>query len=113
MREIAWVRDLYRCVICGEKVDDGHHRVPKGMGGRSNDEDRHRPDRVVSVCRKHHVPAIHAYPELASTLGYFVLKGENAWEKPIWYPKEGCWFTLTEGGTRIYEQLPTPKIMLT
>ena len=112
MREIAWVRDLYRCVICGERVDDGHHRVAKGMGGRSNDEDRHRPDRVLSCCTRHHIPFIHRFPALSAALGYIVLAGEIAETKPVWYQKEQCWFTLTQGGTRLYCQIPPPKEVL-
>ena len=33
-RAVVWTRDLERCVLCGQRVQDGHHREVQGMGGR-------------------------------------------------------------------------------
>ena len=111
-RAVVWTRDLERCVLCGQRVQDGHHREVQGMGGRAHDDDRHRPDRVLSVCRVDHGLIHGADRELATALGYFVDHSDltvTSEDQPVWYKAEKCWFLLTPGGTRLYHQQPAPK----
>lgn len=110
-RAVAVIRDLNRCVVCGQMWDDGHHRVVQGMGGRAHDEDRHSPEKVVTVCRRCH-GVIHRNRAVAETLGYFVKTGYDPTVVPVWYAQEQCWFTLTPGGTRIYQQMIKPEELL-
>lgn len=105
-REIAWVRDLYRCLICGHQAETGHHRVIQGMGGRSADEYRHSPEKLMSLCHTHHW-RVHHLRSVAADLGYFIKPGEDPLTKPVWSPAEQSWFELTAGGTRL--QFPNWK----
>jgi hypothetical protein len=110
-RAVAVIRDLSRCVVCGQAWDDGHHRVVQGMGGRKYDDDRHSPEKLITVCRGCH-GMVHRNPVVAKDLGYFVPTGSNPAESPVWYAAEKCWFTLTLGGTRIYQQMSKPEVLL-
>lgn len=110
-RAVAVIRDLNRCVVCGQMWDDGHHRVVQGMGGRAHDEDRHSPEKVITVCRRCH-GRVHGNRAVAELLGYFVKTGYDPTVVPVWYAQEQCWFTLTPGGTRIYQQMIKPEELL-
>lgn len=99
-RAVAWMRDLNRCAICGHRAEEGHHRVIRGMGGRKNDPDQHSPERLLSLCRRHH-EHVHRHRSLAADLGYFVLAGEDAEQKAVWYQDEMSWFQLSTRGTRL------------
>lgn len=48
-RSVALDRDEGRCCRCGDLATEVHHRRLKGAGG-STLPDRHRPDRLVSLC---------------------------------------------------------------
>jgi len=111
-RSIAWVRDLGRCIVCGHRVEEGHHRVIQGKGGRAYDEDRHRPDGVLSFCRKHH-EQVHLHRDLSRDLGYILEPGSVATEVAVWYPTEFSWMMLTEGGTRLaYPNWRAPELQI-
>ena len=111
-REIAFTRDLGRCILCGGPVQEGHHRVASKMGGRSADPDRHSPEKVVSFCRFCHVPVVHKFPTIATYLGYMVPEGVDPSDVPVWYKAEKSWFYLTAGGTRSYHQQSAPEVQL-
>lgn len=101
LREVAWMRDLYRCLICGSRVEDGHHRRIQGMGGRSRDEFRHNPELLLSVCHPHHMQ-MHNARALSRDLGYFLRPEQDALTQPVWYQAEGVWCDLLASGVRVY-----------
>lgn len=91
-------RDGYSCVICGTATREVNHRVPRGMGGRMNDPDRHSPDRLISLCRDHHHAAEVVERGKAYTIGLFVPAGRVAALWPV-KTRHG-WVQLTSLGTR-------------
>jgi len=111
-RQVALVRDLNRCMICGHLATDPHHRVVQGMGGRANDPDRHAPEKLVSLCRAHHTQ-VHLQRELAGELGYFVEPGEDPAAKLVWAPADSSWFELMPSGVRVqYPNFVTPEVQI-
>lgn len=111
-RQVAWERDLNHCIICGHQVEDGHHRIVQGQGGRTRDEFRHSPEGVLSLCHAHHM-RIHNRRRVAADLGYFILPGEDPLTKPVWSPFEQSWFELTAGGTRLqYPNWRPPEVQI-
>lgn len=53
-RELVLARDAFSCVSCGRHVGGStdysiHHRIPRGMGG-SSDERLNRPSNLVTLC---------------------------------------------------------------
>jgi hypothetical protein len=98
---IVEARDLGRCMICGLKGTDGHHRDPVGMGG-SSDPDRDRPDNIVLLCRTHHSD-VHQNPELAGLLGYYLDTDDELErvDRLVWSPADRCWWELTENNLRL------------
>lgn len=69
-RLVALDRDLGACRRCGHRATDVHHRFLLGAGG-SDDPDRHRPDRLISLCRACHTWA-HEHRNEAKALGWIV-----------------------------------------
>lgn len=111
-RQVAFVRDLNRCYICGHRATDPHHRRVQGMGGRADDPDRHAPEILVSFCRRHHDQA-HLQRELAGDLGYFVEPGEDPLTKPVWSPVDQSWFELMASGVRVqYPNWRPPEVQI-
>lgn len=55
---LVWERDQGRCVAqlagCEGRGWDFHHRLPRGMGGASRDEEAHSASRLIVVCRNCH-----------------------------------------------------------
>lgn len=71
---LVWTRDEGRCVVCGGRGDQIHHRQPRGMGGASRRGDVHSPSRLIAVCRDCH-GWIESYRLDAQRSGYLVRRG--------------------------------------
>lgn len=111
-RQVALQRDFNRCIICGHLATEVHHRVVQGMGGRSNDPDRHTPEKLVSMCSGHHT-YVHLQRELAHDLGYFLKPGEVPEKRYVWCPTDFCWYELMTSGIRLaWPNLRSPEVQI-
>ncbi len=98
-RTVALIRDGYRCAVCARPAGEVNHRVPRRMGGRLNDPERHRPDRLVSLCRDHHHIAETVDRAWGIRTGLFVPGNVPATEWPVLY-RDG-WHLLTPDARRV------------
>lgn len=96
-KAVALNRDSYRCRKCGAPTRIVHHRRLKGSGG-STHPDRHRPDRLVSLCLVCH-DWVHGdnNRKAAEALGLIVPRTLDTREVPV-HTLEGR-FIFTERGT--------------
>lgn len=95
-------RDGGRCLKCFGDAEAVHHRIPRGMGGTSDDEVNYDPANLISLCAKDHA-WVHENPGEAYQAGFLV----HRWEDPASIPVQGssnATFMLTKTG-QIYAQL--------
>jgi hypothetical protein len=101
-RQVALQRDFNRCMICGHRATDVHHRQVQGMGGRKYDLTRHNPEKLVSFCREHHnYVHVEEHRPAAEALGYFLRFGEPPERQYVWSPVDCCWYELMTSGVRL------------
>lgn len=70
-------RDEGLCVRCGKEAADVHHRMPRGMGGCTDDDRNFGMANLVSLCRPCH-DHVHAHPEQSYLDGFLV----HTWDDP-------------------------------
>lgn len=111
-RQVALQRDFNQCIICGHQATEVHHRVVQGMGGRSNDEGRHSPEKLISLCTPHHT-YVHLERELARDLGYFVWPDRPPEQQYVWCPVDCAWYELMTSGIRLaWPNLRSPEVQI-
>jgi 5-methylcytosine-specific restriction enzyme A len=97
-RLVVWARDGGRCVRCGAKGEQVHHRIPRGMGGTRDRAVLASPANLVLVCGRDHrwVEANRA----ASLLGgWLVYRRADPTLVPI-RAHDGWWLLAADGSKR-------------
>jgi hypothetical protein len=91
-RTNVYLRDGYRCVICGALELTFQHRRATGMGGSKN-----MPTAVdgLTLCGPCNEACEHALQDAALANGWKVRRWVQCPEKvPVYFPREHAWFRL-------------------
>lgn len=86
-------RDGGRCCRCGHRATEVHHRISLQMGG-STHPDRHRFDKLVSLCSACHGWA-HGNDPARVDHGYVIEHHVDAWTVPLLTLNGPRWLTPT------------------
>lgn len=98
-REAAMQREQYRCGICGYRASEVNHRVPRKMGGRNNDDNKHALSRLIACCSDCHDRYERHARSDGYRVGFFVPDGIVASEYPVLY--RDVWALLDDDGNVI------------
>lgn len=77
-------RSMGWCEVCGEhRVQEHHHRRPRGMGGSRRD-DTNRASNGLGLCSGCH-RLVESYRNVAKILGWLVAQGAEPTQRPVIY----------------------------
>ena len=95
-KKLALARDGH-CIRCLGEPEVCHHRIPRGMGGRSDPEINYGLANIICLCNPCHL-WVHENPEDAYSTGFLL----HWWDDPEAVPltvKPGSFFVkLTKNG---------------
>lgn len=105
LAKLIYERDSYACARCGKAAPPYkrqlHHRKPRGMGGRNNDNSVDFPENIVLLCGSiatdpsscHY--AVENYRAIALSDGWLCHEDEDPREKLI-LARDGEWHRLID-----------------